>query len=354
MKHLPLALALLVFLAVALGFYLERPEPADASLFGSEMALAPELPPLVMPRGTLSLSGRVRAADGSDAADTLVALLRGEDDPSLAEPLYHAYTDAAGRFALGGVEAGNYRVLLSHPSAPPKTFALELPLEGEASWTLADPLPPLPLLPELRRTARSGHLRAPAGLTLHGQSGSDPLQGFEVVLRPAKDVPMLAGATERRAATDTGGTFALGELVAAHYEVEVLPPWARGGSWPILGRGAMDATEEAATDFELALDVGALAGSLTEPEGRPLPGALVKVSALDARDAGGEPELWPAGVTDADGRFGVELLPPGRYRLHFRAGAAARDLEVMVESGRVTEVPAVTLDPRAQPAPAGG
>ena len=112
MKHLPLALALLVFLAVALGFYLERPEPADASLFGSEMALAPELPPLVMPRGTLSLSGRVRAADGSDAGDTLVALLRGEDDPSLAEPLYHAYTDAAGRFALDGVEAGSYRVLL--------------------------------------------------------------------------------------------------------------------------------------------------------------------------------------------------------------------------------------------------
>ena len=74
-----------------------RPEPPDASLFGAEMALASELPPLAFPTGSLALRGRVVTHDGTGAPDAFVALLRDEGDPSAAEPLYHAYTDADGR-----------------------------------------------------------------------------------------------------------------------------------------------------------------------------------------------------------------------------------------------------------------
>lgn len=344
-KHVLTASALLVFLAIALAFYLERPEPPDSSLFGAEVALASELAPLALPHGTLELSGHVRASDGASAADAFIALLRDEDDPGEAEPLYHGYTDEAGLFTLSGLEPGTYRVLLTHPDAPPRSFPLVLPVEGEVQWELAEPLEPLPVLPELVRAATSGRVRMPATLAA-GPAAS--LAGFEVVLRPAPDVPPLAGACTRRATTAADGGFALGELVATRYLVEVLPPWARGGSWPVLARARYEARAEGTDPLELFLEVGTLEGELQEADGRPLAGALIKVGGLDARDPVGDPQLWPPGVTDPAGRFRVELLPPGRYLVHLRAGSAARDLEVRVEGGKITSVPLVSLDPRAR------
>src|SRR6185503_4214019 len=152
MRRLELLAALLVFVGIALAVWLERPEPPDASLFGAEMALEPVLPPLTLPNGTLELRGTVHGVDGSPAADAFLLLLRSEDDPSEAEPLYRAYTDREGRFACSHLTAGTYSVVLTHPSAPPKTFALEIPAQGEVDWQLSAPLPPLPVLPELRRT----------------------------------------------------------------------------------------------------------------------------------------------------------------------------------------------------------
>jgi len=134
----------------------------------------------------------------------------------------------------------------------------------------------------------------------------------------------------------------------------VLPPWARGGTWPVLARGACTAHAGGAATLELALAVGELAGELGEPSGRPLVGALVAVSTLDARDPVGGPQLWPPLVTDTAGKFRVELLPPGRYRVHLRAGAAARDVEVTVAEGQRTSMPPEALDPRPDEAAPGG
>lgn len=346
MKHVQLALALLVLAGIGLALWLARAELPDSSLFGADMALAPELAPLVLPAGAHALRGRVRAADGTNANEAFLVLLRAEDDASQAEPLYHAYTDAEGRFALAGLEAGLYRALLTHPTAPPKSFALELPLVGEVSWELAAPLPPLPVLPELARTSLTGRVRGPEALA--AGLAADTLHGFEVVLRPAPETPLLAGACERRATTGAGGAFAFDELVVARYDARVLPPWARGGSWPVLARGSLTSAAGAHGTLELALEVGALEGELLEAEGRPLAGALVTVSALDARDPVGEPQLWPPAVTDPAGRYRVELLPPGRYRVHLRAGSAAHDVEVVVQDALVTSVPRASLDPRAQ------
>src|SRR6185503_6441963 len=214
-------------------------------------------------------------------------------------------------------------------------FALEIPAQGEVDWQLSAPLPPLPVLPELRRTQVAGRLRLPEIAV----GASIDLAGFEVVLVPAADTPTLSGAGERRATTDENGVFALVELVVASYRVEVLPTWSPGGSWPVLGRGTCSPREDRENTVELTLDVGALEGELQDLAGRPLVGALVRVSALDARDAVGEPQAWPVVVTDASGRFRVELLPPGRYLVHQRAGTAVRDVEIVVESGRRASVP---------------
>ena len=350
MRRVELLAALLVFLGIALAIYTQRPEPPDASLFGEDMALEAGLPPLTAPSGTLELRGQVRSASGAPAPDAFLVLLRPDDDPSEAEPVYRAYSDEEGRFAFTKLTPGVYTAVLTHPSTPPRTLAVELPLEGEVTWELAEPLPPLPVLPELRRTRLTGRLRLPElAADAHVE-----LQGFEVALVPAKDTPTLAGACERRATTDAEGRFALDELVVANYRIEVLPPWAGGGSWPVLGRGACSPADSAENTVELSLDVGALEGELREPGGRPLVGALVRVSALDARDAVNEPEAWPVVVTDAAGRFRVELLPPGRYLVHQRAGSAVRDVEIVVEKGKRASVPPGEMDPRASARPADG
>lgn len=355
MKRLDVVAAVLVFAGLALGFWLARPAPPEDSLFGSQMALSAELPPLVLPGGALGLQGRVRHASGEPAADAFLTLLRADDDPSQAPPLYHAYSDAAGRFEFEGVAPGSYRAVLMHPSAPPRTLALELPLEGfpdgfpgELAWQLAAPLEPLPSLPEMTRTTLAGTLRWPAAFA----AGS--LAGFEVVLVPGPETELLAGACERRASSDEAGHFAFDELVAADYLVEVLPPWARGGSWPVLARARWAVRAEAPAVVELELAVGSLEGDLREAQARPVAGALVKVSALDARDATGEPQLWPPLVTDPDGGFRVELLPPGRYLLHLRAGSVASDVEVQVSAGQRTHVPLPEMAPRAGEATPGG
>ncbi len=348
MRHLPLVLALLVLGGLGLALWLEQPELPDDSLFGAEMALVPELPPLALTQGTLELRGHVRAADGTDAEEAFLVLVPAADEPAPAAPIHHAYTDASGRFALSGLAPGAYRVVLTHPAAVPRSFALELPVAGEVSWELAAPLPPLPVLPEVERTAVAGRVRLPPALAAPDAA---TLQGFELVLRPVPDTPLLAAAAERRALTGAGGAFALDELVVARYEAEVLPPWARGGSWPVLARGAHVAAVGAQGTLELELEVGALEGRLEEAGGRPLAGALITVSALDGRDLVGLPQLWPPAVTDPAGRYRVDLLPPGRYLVHARAGAAAHDVEVVITAGQVCAVPPATLDTRARSEP---
>jgi hypothetical protein len=350
MRRFELAAALLVFLGIALAIYAGRPEPPDMSLFGEEIALQAGLPALTAPGGTLELRGQVRRSDGSPAADAFLVLLRPDDDPSEAEPVYRSYSDAGGCFAFTKLTPGPYTAVITHPSTPPRTLAIELPVEGEVSWVLAEPLPPLPVLPPLRRTHLAGRLVLPE----LAAEAHVALEGFEVALVPAAETVLLAGACERRATTDAEGRFELDELVVASYRIEVFPPWAIGGSWPVLGRGTCTLVDGAENKLELGLDVGALEGELREPGGRPLVGALVKISALDARDAVNEPQAWPVVVTDAAGHFQLELLPPGRYLVHQHAGSAVRDVEVFVERGKRTLVPVGELDPRAGPRPADG
>ena len=350
MRRFELLAACLVFLGIAIAIYTQRPAPPDASLFGEAMELEAGLAPLTPPGGTLELRGVVRSSNGSPAADAFLVLLRPDDDPSEAEPLYRAYSDAEGRFVFTKLTPGVYTAVVTHPSTPPRTFEVKLPLAGEVTWELAEPLPPLPVLPELRRTRLTGRLKLPE-LAADAHVG---LEGFEVALVPAADTPLLAGACERRATTDAEGRFSLVELVVASYRIEVFPPWAAGGSWPVLGRGTCAPADRPENTVEVSMDVGALEGELREVGGRPLVGALVRVSALDARDAVNEPEAWPVVVTDAAGRFRVELLPPGRYLVHQRAGSAVRDVEVLVERDKRASVPTGEMDPRAGARPADG
>jgi len=79
---------------------------------------------------------------------------------------------------------------------------------------------------------------------------------------------------------------------------------------------------------------GALAGRVTDADGAPLPGANVQVlgTALGA-------------ATDADGRFAIEAVPAGTYRLRASSvGYAPAEAAVTVVPGRRAEVGFVLLD----------
>jgi hypothetical protein len=344
-KRLELLLATCILAALAVAIVFARPRPPDTSLFGAGPALAPALSPLALPAPALTLNGRVLSAAGAPLEDAFVVLLPADGADPAQPPLHNAYTDAAGGFEFTHLAAGTVRVVLSHPSAPPRTFAFELPAAGAVEWRLAEPLPPLESLPPLERTELTGLLRAGEG----GLGTPADLAGFELWLVPAATTPLLSGASERRTTSDASGHFAFPELVTGSYEARALPPWARGGTWPVLGRAALDVRTGTPNALGIALEVGSLAGRAAEAGGRALPGAVVSVAALDALDPAGKPALWPPVVADQDGTFRVELLPPGRYAVHVRAGAAQADLEVAVASGQITAVPLAPLDPRSEP-----
>jgi hypothetical protein len=333
-------LAALVLVATALAVWLARPEPLDESAFGETLALAHNLPPLLLPGEETELAGRVTTHAGLPAADAFVVLERPQPFESGPAPLRAEYTDATGAFRFEALASGSYRVVLQHPSAPPRTFTIAAPLAGEIVWSLAEPLAPIEPMPTLVRGALAGRVTLPAGLAPRGD-----LAGYELVLTPTADTHPLAGAAVRRTLCDAEGRFAVPDLVLAEYDARVLPPWARGGSWPELAR-VRCAHRAAGTELALELTVGTLAGTLLEPPDRPLVGAVVRITSLSARDVLGKPQLWPPAVSDAEGRFRSELLPAGRYLLHERAGESAQDVEVELGAGTHVEVPFAPLAPR--------
>ena len=346
MKRRELVFLALVFGAFAAGMVRERAR-TDEPLQTYAAPVPVELAPLESPYGELELAGTVVTASGDPAPDVLISLEEAEFGagrlaPGPAQPLHWTYTDDDGRFHLARLSAGSFRAVLVTPAAPPTTIPLELPAAEEVRWQLSEPLPPLPVLPELLRTRLGGRVLAPVGLE------GTALEGLEVVLRPAESAP-LSGAVVRRAVCDGEGRFQFEELALEPYRVEVLPPWARGGSWPVLATLPLDGLEPTeSSECSITLQCGEISGELRDAEGRSLEGALVKL--WPAEEGTSPKRLWPPTATDASGAFVVRDLPVGRYRLRLRAGAAEHELEADVRAGERTVLALPSLDPRLRAA----
>ncbi len=324
----------LVLGAVLLGFLAERRRMEDTTArFEFSPLVAPPFEPLAVPLGEQALRGVVVLEDGTPAIDVQVFLYRVEPVPGAAEPLAWTQSDAEGRFELEHLVTARYEAALVRSGHPPVTYAIDVPSQGEVHWTIPPRLEPLPVLPEIERAPLAGRVAPPAGL------GPWPIAGYQVVLRPTPDTPPLCGAVTRRVAVDEAGAFRLENLVRARYLVEVLPPWAAGGSWPALTSVEFDHTRPDSPELELALASGAIAGAIVDQLGRALEGALVMVSPASEPD-----RIWPARQTDDAGAFEVRDLPPGRYVLRLRAGLAAREQELDVRAGEVAEVVFEPLD----------
>lgn len=238
--------------------------------------------PLPPPPGMSRISGDVRTATGAVAAGVVVGAFPADETAWTAAAPNQIQRVAVldGRFVIIGLPPGNYRLAVG-------------PAAAFADW---------PSPATLRRLS-------PAGLPFTVDLG-DP--SFRLVLSEG-DEPRLISAS-RSELVRVPGPGAAGTVV---------PPGApRPPSMPPMpsGRGTGPGAP------------GAIAGRITDAEGKPLEGVAVQAARRQAGPVATTPTTpfgQPA-LTDADGRYRIVGLPPGNFivlALGFRMEAGAPALE---------------------------
>ncbi|MCP3920492.1 MAG: carboxypeptidase regulatory-like domain-containing protein [bacterium] len=287
-----------------------------------------ELTPHVEPElGGASLVGTVIDAERAPIPGASIGLvLRGR-------PLWtHAAAD--GSFRLDEVDRGPCRVRVLAQGWPAQVLDT-VAGEGAVELVLGAPLPEQPSFPAIESASLSGMIDP--GI------GSADAEGYEIVLLPTGNMTEYGTGKPRRATTDADGRFRFDALERVEYRVLALPPWAAGGTWPDLltgwdGRPELYDHEQAGeTPPPLPLNLlgGIIEGTLRDDRGRLLEGGLIEVTPLTDADAG-SPRTLPTARTDANGRYRLHHVPPGRYAVRATAGPHVRETTVLVPTrGRV-------------------
>lgn len=314
----------LTLLGIAAGFVAKRAfAPASDELVIHPMPEA-NIPALELPPRSRVLDGQVVDPSGAGVPDALVFLRAGEAP-------HFAYTDEHGAFHLPALEDAPWDVTVLAIGFRP--LAKELPDSSSPQTIRLDtPAGPAPNLPPIARKDLAGVLSSRSPF---------PFDGCEVVLTPTLPPETLSGPLPRRAAATADGHFVFQDLIAGEYVVEVLPAWARGGSWPDLARG-IDGEKprvlahsggEPSSELAIQLQVGDVAGKLVDADGHAIEGALVLIS-----PASDPSRVWPPESSTADGSFAVRGLPSGKYVLSIRAGTGAVQKEALVRAGETTNL----------------
>jgi hypothetical protein len=323
---------ILTLAGIVVGFIAKKmlaPPPAELVI---QPLPAARIAALEFPARNRALEGRVVDPAGAGVAEALV-WLRAGDAP------HFTYTDPEGRFRLIALESTPWHATVIAPGFAPLVVELG---ESESPQTiqLGAPLGPPPSLPLLPRAGLTGTVSS---------RGSTSFEGCEVVLTPTLPPEELGAPLPRRAFVGADGNFEFPDLIAGQYLVEVLPAWARGGTWPDLARETH--AEEPRTFTHLAanfpqklaieLQTGEVTGKLLDPDGHPIEGALI-LTAL----ASDPSRVWPPDSSAGDGTFAVRGLPAGKYLLAIRAGSAALQREVLIRAGESTSLEFAPLDVR--------
>jgi hypothetical protein len=280
-----------------------------------------QLGPVVLPLRTRVLAGTVVGPDDQPVDDALVSLVAS------GEP-HWTWTDDKGRFAIEGLERGEWNVTVTATAHAPVLVTLP-----------DDDLEHVVRLPDAARALPSFATRVTAPLAGRVTAAIDAsVEGAEVVLTPVLPIEMLDAPVPRRAQCDHDGRFAIADLQVGDYVVSVLPAWARDGSWPDLARRPNNSPltwkhAAGAGELAIALENGALHGVVADREGRALEGALVIVSSSSAPE-----RVWPPVAADARGAFTVLDLPPGKYSVAVRAGPGSQQVTADVGAKTMIEL----------------
>ena len=320
MRKLTLILPIVVAAALAAGWARARLGAQAEGLPSFTPARPPSFEPLAPPLGDTGLEGRVLNPAGGPVPEASV-YLRAWGVPSWA------YTDGEGRFRIDHLPAEELDLVVlawPHPIARFRATPGAPPVD----LTLPEIPPPPTSLPDLPSSPLTGRVLGA------GAAWADP-SGYEVVFRPIEPESALHATVELRVRTNAVGEFELPELTHGTYTVQVLPDWARGGTWPDLTAEWSRHLDhhEPRDPFEVELSAGAIEGRLWgDPSLKPIEGAFCLV--VDAEELG---RIWPPVVTTEEGHFRVRTLPPGDYLLSARAGEGALvDVPVEVRHGQVT------------------
>ncbi|HJO25728.1 MAG: hypothetical protein CMK00_07865 [Planctomycetes bacterium] len=340
MSRLPRPLRSLPFLALAAAVFAlclrpEREVGADFPLpLGEDAAqAAAPLPLLAFERRTDILQGRLLTADGAPLDSALI----------FAE---------AGRRPAWCRSAANGDYRLTELLAPPWELTIIAPghenrrltVEDAAAGAVLHPGAPLPEPAELP-AASLAPLR---GRVLPAAPGDD-LDGYELALLPTAAADTFGAPFALRWPLESDGAFELPELQAGAYRILVLPPWARGGSWPDLTQPldsaprTIEHPHAAEEDLILPIAAGEIRGRILGSEQGQLAGAMVTVR-RDNPEQQTEPARvvptrhWPPVATEADGSFRIRDLPAGTYRIELRAGAGSEEQVVAVRERAVLTV----------------
>ncbi len=255
-------------------------------------------PPVVFRLRTgLSIAGRVRGVDGAGAAGVRVtASNQGAGQDAVAVT---AVTAADGAFAIAGLPAGEYTVLVEGwQLGLPEVSVSDVPA-GTEGLDLA-----------------LGAAREIEGTVLDAEGR--PVEGAQVTARPATGT----GGSSREAQSGPDGSFTLPQMAPGTYRVTAaLPGRFRPATADDVPAGTSGVTLELAEGL-------AVTGIVVTEDGTPLPN--VGVTVADA-----PPGLPPAAAQSGDdGKFSLAGLAPGPVRLSLLRQQGWRLLEpVTVEAG---------------------
>lgn len=334
--HWSIVIPIAALVACAAGFCVaQRAPPRELSI---QVAPTPanDLPAIVLPPRAREIAGRVVGPDGAPVDDALVWLVAG-DEP------HWTTSGVDGSFAFASLQRGPWTLyVVAHGREPFQTTVADA--DDARTIRLPDLQRAPTSLPAIARTRLSGRIEA---------SPNAKLEGLEIALVPVASIETLGAPVPRRTSSDASGAFVFEELVAGDYRAWLLPAWASGGSWPDLAREwdaplaeLVSVAKEGANEVVLRHVGGALRGRLVELDGSPVEGALVLV-----HPEGDPSKPWPPVSSRADGEFVRDELPPGRYVVRVRAGAATatRTVEVRERDTAFVETqPLATAKPAAK------
>lgn len=250
---------------------------------------------LLMP-GSARIAGTVLDREDRPVLGASITLTRlhGDDDAQIHAdgPLRRA-SDERGDFVFGDISPGLWRLEARDTEQAPALHIVRVH-PGEV------------VVLESVRLGVGGTLRG----RLEDEEGR-ALEGVHVHVRRYD-----ADEQERVARTDHAGMYRLPHLRPGTYRVRVRAETVAGGP-RIEALTSITAGQTAQVDFTAAKE-GAIEGTVLR-DGRPVAGALVDLT-HDPVDPLAPLRRYRA-TTSADGRFAVERLPAGPYRVRLQSGA---------------------------------
>lgn len=302
-----------------------RDEGLDLPAFPSLPSV--DLPDVVIAAESQSLAGTVVDEAEQPIAEALVMI-------DLGSEFTWAYTDEQGAYRIDRLPAGESGVIAMAREYTTRRFRVAVPSE-DLVLNLGPRVPPPPTLPDLTSSALEGEVIA----AIAGRGLTD----YEVQLIPVDPAQTLGAPAPERCSVGANRAFHFPDLIHGEYRVAILPPWARGGSWPNLcaADSRLYTHSPATTKLVLPIAAGEIAGTVIDSHGDFVMGALIR-----AHPEATQGRPWIPVQSDAEGAFLIRDLPPGTYLLQATAGEAYVEELVQVLSRTTSVLDLPPLDVR--------